>query len=411
MTDQMHLTRFLTSLAAISALGIVLLIAFVALVDPYRLHRLVDIEGFNRVKPNPDHYQEEIKVAAARAMRPKVLLMGNSRMEIGFDPDSAVLGAARPAFNVAVPGTSVSVAKRQFDALSSTGSAPTQLVVGVEFLDFLLDPVVREAPAKPVSRLASHQWKVDTVFSIDAMFDAVQTLRIQHAPEARTLSAHGFNPLREYQRFMREDGQFAVFRQRAQENGRTMLAKPHGLINSHSGSSTDWDGLRTLIDHAAARGAAVDLVIYPYHAQIMATFEQAGLWPVFEQWKAMLVAEVDAARAHHPGAQLRLWDFSGYGPLQCERIPAQGETGQATWYWEAGHFKAALGEVMLTRMFGSAPAAQAPAGFGVALEDGNLEENRQRIARERMQCAQAAPTVFADVAAMMQTLERTRQAR
>ena len=97
----------------------------------------------------------------------------------------------------------------------------------------------------------------------------------------------------------------------------------------------------------------VHLIIYPYHAQLMAMFEDAGLLGTMDEWKRMLVREADAARARHPDAHISVWDFSGYGDMRCERIPAPGDTRSVTrWYWEAGHFKSTLGELMLQRIFG-----------------------------------------------------------
>jgi hypothetical protein len=76
--------------------------------------------------------------------------------------------------------------------------------------------------------------------------------------------------------------------------------------------------------------------------------------------------------------------------MQCERIPAPGDTHSATqWYWEAGHFKSTLGERVLQRILG----AETPFGFRLAHD--NLDANRRRVAAERAQCASAYPEVFA----------------
>jgi hypothetical protein len=134
----------------------------------------------------------------------------------------------------------------------------------------------------------------------------------------------------------------------------------------------------------------VHLVIYPYHAQLMAMFEEAGLQSTMEEWKQLLVREADAVRSRHPAARITVWDFSGYANMQCERIPAPGDRHSVTqWYWEAGHFKSTLGERVLQRILG----AETPFGFRLAHD--NLDANRQRIALERAQCAGAHPDVFA----------------
>lgn len=404
MGEDRSYAGFIKWMAASLLAGVLLTVLFVVVVDPYRLFRLVDIAGFNAVKPRPDHYQSEIKLAGARALRPAVVLMGNSRVDVGIDPDSKQLGGAnRHAYNLAIPGTGVGTSREQFDRLRAAGAAPSTLLLGVDFFDFLLDPNSVEAPAKkPPAELARQRWKVDTVFSLNALIDAVTTLRIQRNPDAGTMTARGFNPLFDYLRFAREDGYYSIFLQRALENARSFSLAPHGIARSRGDSSAEWRDLGGLLDAAAREKTDIHLIIYPYHAQLMAMLEQTGLWPVFEQWKLRLVREVARLNAAHPEARVVLWDFSGYGALQCEAIPAKGDVVHGTrWYWESGHFKAALGERMLERIFGAAATQAGPAEFGFRLNAVSWNDNRDRIARERHDCLATEPAMFRDAAAMV----------
>jgi hypothetical protein len=404
MGEDRSYAGFIKWMAASLLAGVLLTVLFVVVVDPYRLFRLVDIAGFNAVKPRPDHYQSEIKLAGARALRPAVVLMGNSRVDVGIDPDSRQLGGAkRSAYNLAIPGTGVGTSREQFDRLRAAGAAPSTLLLGVDFFDFLLDPNSDEAPAKkPPAGLAGLRWKVDTVFSLNALLDAATTLRIQNDPDAGTMTGRGFNPLFDYLRFARQDGYYSIFLQRAQENARSFSLAPHAVVRTRSDSSAEWRDLGGLLDAAAREKTETHLIIYPYHAQLMAMLEQTGLWPVFEQWKLRLLREVARLNAAHPEARVVLWDFSGYGALQCEAIPAKGDLVHGTrWYWESGHFKSALGERMLERVFGAAGAEPQPEEFGYRLDAANWNENRDRIARERRACLAAEPAMFRDAAAMV----------
>jgi len=411
MGEDRSYAGFIKWMAVSLLAGILLTVLFVVVVDPYCLFRLVDIAGVNAVKPRPDHYQSEIKLAGARALRPALVLMGNSRVDVGIDPDSPLLGAAtRSAYNLAIPGTGVGTSREQFDQLRSSGAAPATMLLGVDFFDFLLNPDGADAPPKPPPGwLAGQRWKIDTLFSLDALLDAVKTLRIQRDPDAGTMTARGFNPLFDYLRFAREDGYHSIFRQRALENARNFSLAPHGIVRTGGDSSPEWRDLGALLDAAASERTDVHLVVYPYHAQLMAMMEQAGLWPVFEQWKLRLLREIARLNVAHPQARIVLWDFSGYGALQCEAIPAKGDLVNGTrWYWESGHFKSALGERMLERLFGAAPAA--PAEFGFRLDAANADENRARIGRERQACLAAEPAMFREAAAMVADFQ-VRQAK
>lgn len=399
--------RFMAYGASVAAIGIWLVLAFTVIVDPYRLFGLVDIEGINRIKPQPERYREEIKLAQARAIRPNMLLFGNSRTEIGFDPDSPQLQARElSGYNMAMAGTRLAVSQRMFEDAREGMPAPALTIIGVEFLDFL----VGAPAASPLAPAADHgfqnlqwQWRFDTVFSRNALADSVATLRIQGVKDAQVMSYRGHNPLREYNGFARKEGYFAIFQQRAQENAKNLLARPRTLYLPGGADSDSTRNLRAMLDRMAQERTEVHLVIYPYHAQLMAMFEEAGLQGAMEAWKRLLVSEADRARARHDGARISVWDFSGYGPIQCERIPAVGDRRSITeWYWESGHFKSTLGELMLRRMLGGGR------DFGALLTAATLDQNAQRVAAERAQCAGNYPELFVNARIL---IARTRDAR
>lgn len=401
MASEHQFPRFLVWAGCVAGGGALACMALVALVDPYRLYRLTERPGLNQVKIQPERYQKEIKLAGARAMQADLFILGNSRAEIGLDPDYPGLAALGLApYNLALAGTRVQVAREQLEQLAAAGQRPKRLIVGVEFLDFPIDPdsVQQSAPATVVATpLASLAWRFDALFSIDSVLDAVKTVRSQNNPDASSMSARGFNPLREYRRMARDEGYYALFRQRAQDYAARFKKLPRGLVTRATGSAREFDQLQAVMALGVSDGAAIDIVIYPYHAQIMALLDEAGLAPMFEQWKTLLATQVAALRAAHPQARVTLWDFSGYAPYQCEPIPAKGDRkAQTRWYWEAGHFKAELGNVMLARMLDP----QRENEFGFALTPAGIDDNRARVARERAACLAANPALFSEAAAL-----------
>jgi len=240
------------------------------------------------------------------------------------------------------------------------------------------------------------KWKFDAMFSMTSVMDALTTLRIQRGLEVQTTTLEGFNPMTEYKKYAREEGYFAIFRQRAEEYARTFVRKPHALRLSSTGSSSNLDDLRAILLIAAKDGIELQIVIYPYHAQMLAMFEQSGLWSAFEEWKGILAREVDAAQRNDPDARISLWDFSGFSPFQCEPVPARNDKTSVTrWYWEAGHFKQDLGDLILARLREKDQAIlPQPDTLGFPLTLANLQENRERIARGRIACLASAPQLF-----------------
>lgn len=391
--------RFLAVFALVLGAGIAAAMAFVVVVDPYGLYGVVGPTKFNAVKPGLSRYQAEIKQVRVQRVNPDFVILGNSRAEIGFDPKAAAFQAAGGrGYNLAIPGTGIDTSSRQLEQLQAAGITPKTVILGVEFLDFL--GIAAAPPAGPASAAVPARrayWKFDALFSLASVKDSIRTLRIQHDEEAATLDMDGFNPLKEYRGYVRDDGYYKIFEQRAQENSRSFRRKSTTAL-----APQDLNLLHEFLQTAASTNADIKLVIYPYHAQILAMFEAAGLWPLFEDWKRHLVAAVAETNRSNPGAKITLLDFSGFGQYNCERIPDAGEVRATTkWYWEAGHFKKELGDIVLARVMSEvAPVSHEPP-FGIKLEAGSEQANADRIAAERRACVAAYPRMFESARQLM----------
>ena len=385
---------YLLTLLLLLVSGAIVVCAFVLIVDPYGVYGIVRRDHFNAVKPGLTRYQSQIKQEHALRVRPHFIILGNSRAEIGFDPRASAFSSHGDGYNLAIPGTGLATSASQFAQLLQAGVKPRTVIVGMEFIDFLNPATALPARARTAVAPPSHGrafWRFDTLFSLASIRDAVHTLRIQHDGEAATLSPDGFNPLLEYGAYVRRDGYQKLFRQRAQENAASFQRK------STSGLATeDFHSLRAFLLALAATQADIKLVIYPYHAQILAMFESAGLWPLFDEWKQQLVLEVAAVKKIRPSASIEVSDFSGFGPYNCEPIPTQQQRhASPRWYWEAGHFKKALGDIVMQRVMTLKEGAPDDGQFGMPLTSATLAANRDRIAAERSACVAAQPEMFA----------------
>jgi hypothetical protein len=199
----------------------------------------------------------------------------------------------------------------------------------------------------------------------------LDTLRLQRRPFAPTLTDLGFNPLSDYEQIAAQEGYYAMFRQRAEENTKVLGRKAASLPRSDPLDPAQLDGLRAALRHARDWDSEVHLVIYPYHAQLLLMFDDLGLWPAFEAFKRRLVEET--ARLRADGCNVTLWDFSGISDYALQRIPdPKDRPGRSDWYWEAGHFKKELGELLLARVL-SGPAAHSGTTFGEVLQATNID--------------------------------------
>lgn len=401
---------YLFWIVATSVVAIVGVVGLVIIVDPYGLYGLASPRvGFNAIKPRLTRYQDEIKLTHAIALKPEILILGNSRAEIGFDPEGLALSSRGvSAYNLAIPGIGIAVSRRQLDHLHRKGINPKQLILGLEFLDFIDDLGRPTSVLARVDSIGKHPidkrfWRFDCLFSLMSLKDALTTLIIQREKEPETMTSRGFNPLLQYQALVRNEGYYALFNQKAKENAKLYLRKASG-----SRSSTDFAHLRAILELAAQSGIDIKLFVYPYHSQVLSLFESAGLWPIFEDWKKQVTREVSALRHRYPAANVKFFDFSGYSFYNCERIPGKGDRITETrWYWEGGHFKKELGELVLERILsdsGNQFIKRSESRFGRELVQSTELANQRRIADERTTCLTAYPELFEESAELVATM-------
>lgn len=400
MTDDFQ--KFLRWFGGLTIGGFILIIAFIVLVDPYNLYGVSDIEGINAVKPELSRYIEEIKLTQSVKLNPDTLILGNSRAEIGFDPEAEpFIKRGYNAYNLAIRGTTLASTERQYQYLIQKHITPKRLLIGLDFVDFmnasLTEPTtfIQRSGKKRKNFPVDHWfWRFDSLFSMTSLKDTITTLLIQNDAEAATMTTRGFNPLREYHTIANNEGYGVLFQQRARENAQIYIRKARGKLDTRQ-----FELLRILLENSTDTAEHIILIIYPYHAQILALFEDTGIWPFFLQWKKVLVEEIGQLAKKQVNAKITLIDFSGYGSYQCEPIPAVGDLKSVTqWYWELGHFKKTLGDIVMERSLSLAiptkQNAQNKSSFGIKLDQTTLKSNEERITREKESCFKAQPNIF-----------------
>lgn len=386
-------------------------------VDPYGIFYFVDKAGFNSVKPAAGEHGATGKYYQVMRVQPRGVILGNSRAEVGFDPTSAAWPEkARPVFNLALPGTGPRASLQSLqhvlnDAQEGHAVKPEVVVWGVDFMNFLND--IKEpgqSPSKNNRLLASSSGSefaihlprqvkdyAEATLSLDAFVDSVRTLANQSDPYAEDLTAFGFNPMHDYIKISAEEGYWAVFHQRDMENIRAYLRRSTNLYDGAGNFSPDMDNLRAVIRLCKQHGIELHLVIYPYHAHLLEIFRITGHWPAFEAWKREVVHIVAAESLLNKDNTVSLWDFSQFNELTEEAVPAKADRkSKMHWYWESGHFKKELGELVLDRVFGHQGARE---DFGVLLNQQNLEAH---LAIERVREADYRRRYFKDVEQLQQ---------
>ena len=218
---------------------------------------------------------------------------------------------------------------------------------------------------------------IAATLTIDALVDSIVTLFNQNPLKSATMTALGFNPMRDYQEFVDRGGYYSLFsaKRSAYRKQYAAYAKPDF---AHPSPTIAWRDrcLFELATLATEHRIQLTLYIHPYHADYLDMLGDLRLWESFEDWKRHLVRQV--AELQHGSADIRIFDFSGYNEFTTEPVPYPGDTkSEMRWYWEPGHYKSALGEHILERI------VHGRTHFGRVLTEANIESALAEIREER----------------------------
>ena len=388
------LNRYLSIWFAATAMLVCAVAAINLVVDPYGLFRLVDRPGFNSIKPTAAGHGAMSKAYQLLRVQPKALILGNSRAEVGLDPNHPGWPTeARPVYNAALPGTGTATSLLYLQHTLATNAMnlaaqPKKVLWGIDLMDFLTDANASShasAPRNGDRRLfrqqdsdrTTNQWLQlardygESTLTLTALLDSIQTIVSQRNPYAADVTPQGFNPMHDYIKISADEGSWAVFRQKDQANTTAFLHRHTNSSATTGQLSRQLLDLKEVLRLCRLHGIELQLFIYPYHAHLLEIFRITGHWESFESWKRAVVQTLTDESRETGKTAFPLWDFSSFNEFTTESIPSRGDhRSKMRWYWEAGHFKSELGSLMLDRML---LQKGHPADFGVLLSRANVD--------------------------------------
>lgn len=342
------LTSALASLAAVALFNL--------WVDPYRLFRVFPESPITATKARPSANIGQIKVLnAARAGQP-VLIMGNSRADIGFNPQHRFFtNLPGKTYNAAVPGAGVQQVRDDFEMLVDNTQVKTVLLA-VDFQDFVLNAQsVQGRPADTRESLKGIRLarQFGSAFTLTGTQDSIATLLASRDPYAAVMGLDGLNPMRDYAAIAQRDGYPSMFRQRLQETAARYVTSSRGIFPPGETDSGEFAALRDIVSVARKKNIDLYILTYPYHAQYYLLFAELGLWDEFSNWKRTVLETVEGQIRLIPcDCRTEFWDFSVITPVTTAPVVTNQARAASQWYWEAGHFKASLGDLVLDQLSG-----------------------------------------------------------
>lgn len=387
---------YLALTAIFAAALAALLAAFNLVADPYGAF---DVPRLSRVNELPLGFNRRpvlAKSLAASRVRPASVILGNSRAESGYDADHPGL-ASRPAYNLGIGGAGLSEVRRFFlEALATGAVKQALLALDLTMFEPSLEATQRipdafmltDASGRPAGPARRWQRLAFVLLSGPASYDSWWSLRHQRDPVAVYLPSGRREESYDLRQVEREGGP----RSASLHTEAAFLATTLRDTSSEAfGASYDASlaRLAEIVALSARHGIRLDVVLNPIHARQSYLIDASGLWPLYERWKRDLAALVSRSPA-----PVALWDFSRVSECTAEAMPAAGEaSARMRWYRESGHFRPALGTLVLDAVYGR-PQDACP-GLGRRLEPRAIETE---LAAQRAALARWIGAHPADVA-------------
>lgn len=368
------------------------------IVDPYILFQTDRVVSFNDKKPAAANRSTLYKPYNVAEIRPKTIVAGNSRPEMGINPQSKCWSAkSGNVYNLTFPGLNTYGQIRAIFHAVSTGSVEN-ILLGVDFADFLSNReqakknfwpkgnsdffkrlLVDEQNKKNNSYWLSKSKDLSTaLFSLDALNDSVFTILSQSANSSNRLVS-GFNPAKDYQDIIRYEGAWVLFAQKKKELQQRFNKKGLSIYGSQQWS-VEFESIKRLIQLALEKNIKLTLFINPYHYTYLEAIRDAGYWGELEKFKKGLLHTVK----QYGKQQVMLWDFSLYSIYTVSPEPKRNDAKLLySWFWEPAHYKSELGELMLVNMFGQACIEDKLEAAGVKLNNIDIDMFLQNQQKQR----------------------------
>lgn len=329
-------------------------------IDPYGIFNSPEISELNRLKSKQFLNVRLFKAIKVTQIKPKTLLLGSSRTDLGLNPEHISFAAQQPAYNLGLVGPNLYEIKRYLEHTLTNQPEIETVVLGLDLFMF------NEHKQNAID-FAEHRLGKKSITSSDLLNITLSTNAIQASVE--TIKS---NQTANAYYLYKPNGLRYVYQNKPRQSARKRFeGSINGLLNSdeyyqnYQLSAKFIQDFKDIVAICKNRNIELKVFISPSHASQWESLYRGGLWQVFEQWKRELVQITP------------IWDFSGYNTITTEAIDREMKN-----YWDSSHYRQEVGDLVLDRLF-NVPANQVPNDFGILVTPQNIESHLANTLAER----------------------------
>jgi hypothetical protein len=261
--------------------------------------------------------------------------VGNSRVEMGLDPNHESFNEKLTIYNLGIPGTGV-ISQLQYTQNVIENSDIQELLIAIDFADFLTTKNYKYKPSSINFNPLSD--KYGALWSLDSLKSSIATIFKQNQFEANRLK-NGFNPANDYQPIIKFEGQAVLFKQKIKMLNNMFKNKIWDEKSMLTNENSDLSVLQKYIRVWIESGIKVNIFINPYHREYYTTMTKNDLLDSFNSWR-ILMNNIFSSKIGY-------CDFTNLGH---EKSDDKLTDDELKYFWEPAHYKKELGDIMIPKI-------------------------------------------------------------
>ncbi|WP_204106041.1 MULTISPECIES: hypothetical protein [Spirulina sp. CCY15215] len=355
---------YLQILAIFISLQSLIIVGFNLLVDPYGIFQLITLENFNQEKPSKIKNPRLFKAIDIINLKPKTILLGSSRTDLGLDPNYPLLKAYPPIYNLGILGVNSEELRYYFEHALVNQDNIQRVIIGLDF--FMFNTNRDNKPGFKQNRLLKKHLIisdfVDFTLSTNALNESFQTISFNQSPDR--LSPYFLNGMSDTAYFLKYVFKNTSITKEFDRSLTRFLSDPT-LYGNYTLSPERLEDMQKIIRVCQEKKIECITFISPAHALQWEAIQVAGLWPEFEEWKQDLVRITP------------VWDFSGYNNITTEQIDNKMKN-----YLDSSHYTKKVGDLVLQRIL-QGNETNTSNDFGVLISPTNIESHLVNLRKEQ----------------------------
>lgn len=342
-------------------------------IDPYNVLNSPTFSGINVLKPEQDKQNKLFKAVEVMRFKPKIILLGSSRIVLGLNPEHPSLLNGNNTYNLGIPGVHVYELRRYLEHVIVNQPNLKQVVIGIDFFmfndfnknSFQVQENLLEKTAIPLQDL------LNIVFSLEGFEASKTTIALNR--KASDLTPYYLNGMRDNKKTDESNDNKETMKSIFLKGIKRYLNDSNYYKNySLNVSLTEF---KKVIDICRDRNIDVKVFISPEHTTQMEAIRVAGLWSVFEEWKRQVSTITP------------VWDFAEYNKITTESI-----NNEMQYFLDSTHYRKEVGDKILNRVLSYQQEPESD-DFGVLITPENIESHLAKIRANREVWTRSNPDV------------------